>query len=146
MASVRSDCGSSCRVLEIDDDPDVADSHAMLLRCLGADVRVAYDGDAALAIARQFKPDLVFLDISMPHMDGCEAARRLRELPGGKDLVLVALSAWGHDAVRQRIAGAGFDRHFVKPIDVGALEELLASVNAKRAAGPSVRARLEKVE
>lgn len=129
VAFVRSEYVSSCRVLEVDDDLDVADSHAMLLRCLGADVQVAYDGAAALAMVPQFKPHLVITDIGMPGMDGCETARRIRELPDGEKLVLVALTAWDHDAVRRRITEAGFDHHFVKPIQVDALEKLLASLD-----------------
>lgn len=127
MVSTYSNSASSCRVIEVDDDIDVADSHAMLLRCLGADVRVAYDGEAALALLPQFQPDLVIMDVGMPGMDGCETARRMRKLPEGKNLVLVALTAWDHDAVRQRTTDAGFDHHFVKPIEIDALEKLLAS-------------------
>jgi CheY-like chemotaxis protein len=125
----------SCRVLEVDDDHDVADSNAMLLRCLGADVRVAYSGEAALALVPYFKPHLVITDIGMPGMDGCATARRIRKLPEGKNLVLAALTAWDQDAVRERVAKAGFDHFFVKPMRLDALERLLASLNVQAVEG-----------
>lgn len=146
MDSGRSEGNSSCRVLEVDDDLDVADSHAMLLRCLGADVRVAYDGKAALALVPQFKPDLVIMDLGMPGMDGWETARRMRKLPEGRNLVLVALTAWDHSAARQRTTDAGFDHHFVKPIEIDALEKLLASFNVECDAGARAQQPLPNVE
>lgn len=97
---------ASLRILEVDDNRDVADSCTMLLQCLGANVRVAYDGATALAMVPKFKPHLALLDIEMPGMGGCETARRLRALPAGKDLVLVALTAWSHDSIRHRIREA----------------------------------------
>jgi CheY-like chemotaxis protein len=134
LVSVHSD-SFSCRVLEVDDDHDVADSNAMLLRCLGADVRVAYSGEAALAMVPQFKPHLVITDIGMPGMDGCATARRIRALPEGKNLVLAALTAWDQDPIRDLVAKAGFDHFFVKPIKLDALETLLASLKAGADAG-----------
>ena len=121
---------ASLRVLEVDDNQNVADSFAALLRSFGADVRVAYDGASALAEVPEFKPHLAFVDIGMPEMDGCETARRLRALPEGKDLVLAALTAWSHAEVRDRVRDAGFDYHFVKPLAVEALEQFLAPMLA----------------
>jgi len=115
------------RILVVDDDRDVADSFVMLLRCLGMDVRVAYGGAAALAAVAEFKPRLAFVDIGMPGMDGYETARQIRRVPAGQDLILVALSGWDRDDDRRRSAEAGFDHHFVKPIEVDGLEKLLAS-------------------
>jgi len=94
-------------------------------------VRVAYDGETALGIIPEFKPHLVIMDVGMPGMDGCETARRIRQLPGGKNLILTALSGWGHDDIRRQTAEAGFDHHFVKPMQVKALERLLASRNLR---------------
>lgn len=116
------------RALSVDDNQDVADSFAALLQCLGADVRVAYDGATALSVLLEFKPDLVVLDIGMPGMDGFVTARRIRNLREGKNLVLAALTAWSHPEVGQRIRDAGFDCHLVKPLAVEALEELLQSL------------------
>lgn len=129
MASKCLGCSEPCRILEVDDDPNVAESHALLLRCLGADARIAYDGETALDMIVEFKPHLVFLDIRMPGIDGCEAARRIRELPGGRNVVLAALTAWSHDDIRRQTKEAGFDHHFVKPMQIGAVEQLLASLH-----------------
>jgi PAS domain S-box-containing protein len=115
------------RALVVDDDRDVADSFVMLLACLGVEVRAAYGGAAALAVIREFKPHLAFLDIGMPGMDGLETARRIRAEPRGKDIMLAALSGWGRDDDRRRAMEAGFDHHFVKPIEIDVLETLLAS-------------------
>ena len=113
------------RILVVDDDRDVADSLVMLLQLMGADVRVVYSGEAALAAVVEFKPHLALVDIGMPSMDGYETARRIRKLPEGQNLVLLALSGWGRDDDRRRSTEAGFDHHFVKPIKIEALESLL---------------------
>jgi CheY-like chemotaxis protein len=125
--SLHLSCAARCRVLEVDDNPDVADSQGLLLGCLGADTRVAYDGETAIGIIPAFKPHLVIMDVGMPGMDGCETARRIRQLPEGKNLILAALSGWGDDDIRRQTAEAGFDHHFVKPMRLEALERLLAS-------------------
>ena len=117
----------SRHVLVVDDDQDVGDSLVMLLQCFGMNARSAYSGWEALDLLAEFKPDLAFLDISMPGMDGCEAARRIRSLPEGKNIVLVALTAWGSSDMRRRTAEAGFDHHFVKPMEIDALEGFIAS-------------------
>ena len=97
----------------------------MLLQRLGADARVAYSGVAALEVIADFEPSLVLLDIGMPGMDGYETARRIRQLPHGHNFTLAAVTGWGQEADRQRALQAGFDHHFVKPIDADALEQLL---------------------
>ena len=118
---------SSRRVLVVDDDLTVANSMAMLLEHLGAVVRAAYSGAEALRAISEFKPHLAFIDIGMPGLDGYETARRIRKLPDGKNIVLAALSGWGRSEDRKRGAEAGFDRHFVKPIDVADIEDILIS-------------------
>ena len=119
------------RVLEVDDDQAVADSYAALLQCLGADVRVAYSGEAALAIIPEFKPNLVLLDISMPHMDGYETARRIHDLPERKDFLLAALTSLSRQEAGQHIAAAGFDHHLVKPLSEDDLNQLLCALKAE---------------
>jgi CheY-like chemotaxis protein/two-component sensor histidine kinase len=114
------------RVLVVDDNRDAADSLTMLLRSKGHDVRVAYDGPAALAAAGAFGPDLVLLDLGMPGMDGYEVARRLRGMPAFAGRVIAALTGWGQEADRRRTREAGFDHHLVKPVDPAELETLLA--------------------
>jgi CheY-like chemotaxis protein len=103
---------------------DVADGLAMLLRSLDAQVRVAYDGATAIEILAEFKPDIAFIDIGMPGMDGFETARQIRELPDGKRLSLFALSGWSRDEDRRRATEAGLDGLFAKPIAIEDLESL----------------------
>jgi PAS domain S-box-containing protein len=116
---------SGLRLLVVDDSHDVAKSLAMLLRLRGHEVRVAHDGPTALEIAREFHPDVVFLDIGMPRMDGNEVARRVRESPGLENVVLAALTGWGQPEDRRRTAEAGFNHHLVKPPDPRALDRIL---------------------
>jgi PAS domain S-box-containing protein len=116
------------RVLVVDDSPDAADSLALLLRLDGQDVRVAYSGPAALAQAGQFHPEVVFLDIGMPGMDGYEVARRLRAGSGLGGAVLVAVTGWGQEEDRRRSSEAGFNHHLVKPVEPKALEALLVGL------------------
>ncbi len=114
------------RVLVVDDDHDVADSLAMLLEYLDMDVRVAHAGATALGIAADFEPEIVFLDLGMPKMDGFETARRLRQLPNGPNMILLALTGWGQADDRRRTRDAGFDDHLTKPVDVDLLTQVLA--------------------
>lgn len=113
------------RVLVVDDNPDSAETLALLLRLAGQDVRTAFDGPAALAEANDFRPDLVLLDIGMPGMDGYQVAQRLRKELDFRDQTLVALTGWGQDEDRRRSEEAGFDRHLVKPVEMKVLMELL---------------------
>jgi CheY-like chemotaxis protein/two-component sensor histidine kinase len=128
----------SHRVLVVDDQHAVADSFAMLLERLGVSVRVAYEGGAALSAISTFKPHFAFVDIGMPGMDGYETARRIRMLAEGKDLFLAALSGWGQEDDRRRSMEAGFDHHFVKPIKIDVLEDLLASTQSRRPPRPAL--------
>jgi CheY-like chemotaxis protein len=114
----------------VDDNIDAADSLATLLRLQGHEVRVAHDGPAALSLLDGYRPDLVFLDLGMPGMDGYEVARRLRERPGLAGLRLAALTGWGQAEDRRRSAEAGFDYHLVKPVEPANLEKLLGSLQA----------------
>ena len=112
------------RVLVIDDDHDVANSLGLLLESLGARVRVVYDGQSGVE-SLGFDPDIVFIDIGMPKVDGCETARRLRASSNGRDLNLVALTGWGQAADRAKSLAAGFDVHVTKPASVETLLRLL---------------------
>jgi PAS domain S-box-containing protein len=116
---------SSRRILVVDDQRDVADNLAMLLRVMGNDVQTVYDGLAALDLVESFRPEVVILDLGMPGMDGYETARRIRLHRPPGDLVLAALSGWGQEEHRRRTREAGFDHHLVKPADANALRELL---------------------
>ena len=98
----------------------------MLLETFGATVRVAYSGAAGLELLAAFRPELIFLDLGMPEMDGYETARRIRAVPEGRDVVLVALTGWGQSQVYDCAREAGFDRQLTKPADIQALLELLS--------------------
>ncbi|MGH7818834.1 MAG: response regulator [Candidatus Binatia bacterium] len=113
------------RILVVDDNVDAAESLACLLGLLGHDVRVAHDGPSALAAAAGRSPDVVFLDLGLPGMDGYEVARRLRSEPRFASTVLVALTGYGQDEDRRRSEEAGFDHHLVKPVEPQAIESLL---------------------
>jgi signal transduction histidine kinase/ActR/RegA family two-component response regulator len=117
-------------VLVVDDNRDAADSLATLLRTMGAAALIAYDGEQALRVAAQTPVGLAILDIGMPGMDGCELARRLRAMPGGQALRLVALTGWGQPHDRQRLAAAGFDHHLLKPLELRSLAALLGAREA----------------
>jgi PAS domain S-box-containing protein len=114
------------RIVVVDDNVDAAESLALVLRLAGHDVRVAHDGPTALAAVDADPPDLVFLDIGMPVMNGYEVARRLRQRPGRESLLLVAMTGWGQEEDRRLSREAGFDHHLVKPADPEALQRLLA--------------------
>src|SRR5512145_1199876 len=118
---------SSRRVLVVDDNEDAAESLAALLRIFGHEVGVAFDGEQALALAPELKPDLVLLDLGMPRMDGHEVARRMRAAPWGAAIKIVALSGFGDSSDRARSLDAGCNDHLVKPVSPADLEHLLAS-------------------
>jgi PAS domain S-box-containing protein len=119
---------SGLRVLVVDDNHDAADSLTELLRLQGHEVRVAYSGSASLEMTKAYTPDVVFLDIGMPAMDGYDVARRLRQTPGLEKTVLAALTGWGQQEDRRRTAEAGFDHHLVKPPEPASVERILAGL------------------
>jgi PAS domain S-box-containing protein len=123
---------SGHRLLVVDDNQDAANSLAMLLKMQGHDVRVAFSGPAALEMTKDSPPDVVFLDIGMPGMDGYEVARRMRQQPGLENTVLAALTGWGQQEDRRRTAEARFDHHLVKPPEPKALEKLLAELKPSK--------------
>jgi signal transduction histidine kinase len=116
---------SSLRILVVDDERISAASLGKLLRVKGHEIRTAYDGFEAVRVADEFRPDVVLLDIGLPKMNGYEVARRMRQQPWGRGVVLIALTGWGQEADRQRSKDAGFDHHLVKPVDLSALLQLL---------------------
>ena len=116
----------SRRVMVVDDNEDAAATLGDLLSALGAEVKVANSGAAALEAAETFRPDAVLLDIGMPDMDGYEVARRLRAMPPFEKTLLIALTGWGQDQDRRQSRAAGFDHHLVKPPDLPRLVKLIA--------------------
>jgi CheY-like chemotaxis protein len=119
------------RVLVVEDNRDAADSLALLLRIWGHEAHVAYDGAAALEVARDQRPDVILVDLAMPRLDGCALARRLRLEPRVNPPLLVAVTGYGDAAHRRAAAEAGFEHYLVKPVDLPRLRVLLAA-----AAGP----------
>jgi CheY-like chemotaxis protein len=109
----------------VDDNKDAGDALAMLLELSNHDVRVAYSGRGALTLAHTFRPEVAFIDIGMPDLNGYEVAQALRLEPWGAQIRLVALTGWGQHDDRQRAKAAGFDLHITKPVDSGAIEPLL---------------------
>jgi PAS domain S-box-containing protein len=115
-----------CRILVVDDNRDAAESLSMLLRRLGHEVHTAHDGLEGVEAAAEFRPDVVLMDIGLPKLNGYEAASRVREGPGGAELLLIALTGWGQEGDRRRSQAAGFDYHMTKPVEFKALQKLLA--------------------
>ncbi len=114
------------RILVVDDNVDTARGMVRLLKLLGNEVQVAYDGLSALELARHMNPEFILLDIGLPGMDGYEVATKLRRDPCCKTAVIIAVSGYGHEEDRRRSREAGFDHHLVKPIDFDSLVSLMA--------------------
>jgi PAS domain S-box-containing protein len=124
-ASAEARSSGRHRVLIADDDKDTADTLEMALTFADHEVRVAYTGQEALSVARDFKPDLALLDLGMPGMDGYCLARELRRQPWASNLRLIALTGRGQPEDQRRAGEAGFDQQLIKPIDPERLRRLL---------------------
>jgi PAS domain S-box-containing protein len=122
------------RVVIIDDNQDAANTMSMLVEQLGGSARMAHDAAAGLAAVEAFQPDIVFLDIGMPGMDGYETCRRIRQQPSQRHIVVVAVTGWGQSQDKQRALDAGFDAHLTKPVDPVALGRVLAGATGRRPA------------
>jgi signal transduction histidine kinase/ActR/RegA family two-component response regulator len=116
------------KILVVDDNEDSAVSLGMVLEAMGNEVRTAHDGMAAVGIAAVFQPDVVFLDIGLPKLNGYDAARKMREQSWGERMLLVALTGWGQEEDKRRSAQSGFNLHMVKPVNPAAIEKLLAGL------------------
>jgi signal transduction histidine kinase len=114
-------------ILIADDNQDALESLALMLRMEGHEVHCASDGEEALLLAGQRRPEIVVLDVGMPKLDGCEVARRIRAESWGRGAVLVALTGWGQEIDRRRSREAGFDMHLVKPVDPATLCDMLVA-------------------
>jgi CheY-like chemotaxis protein len=122
------------RVLIVDDSADAADSLAMLLELEGHEVTTAYSASAGLEVAERLQPDVAFIDIGLPQMDGYEVARRLRASNHGREIRLVALTGYGQPEDRDEARRAGFDHHLVKPADWQSVGAILAESDDRRSA------------
>jgi CheY-like chemotaxis protein len=116
------------QILIVDDNKDAAESLAMLLEILGYKVSAVYDGETALDAARTTHPDVIFLDIGLPGIDGHEVARRLRTYPELAGSLLIAMTGFGSPADKERSRAAGFNHHLIKPVEVEVLEEILGKI------------------
>jgi PAS domain S-box-containing protein len=119
------------RVLVVEDNVDAATSLATLLEIMGHEVRLAHDGEQGVAAAEEIRPDLILMDLGLPRIDGCEATRRIRARPWGHEPFITALTGWGSEDDKRRTCEAGFDRHLVKPVDIGELKDLVAGISAE---------------
>jgi len=122
------------RVLVVEDSVDSAETLALLIGRWGYEVKLAHDGRSALQVARQFRPQIILLDIGLPDIDGYAVAHRLRGEDLGGDM-LVALTGYGEAQDRARAQQAGFDRHLTKPVDPDALERLLRGSESSSTSG-----------
>ena len=113
-------------ILVVDDNAEAAEVMAVGLELLGQDVRTVLDGESALALLADWRPDVAILDLTMPGMSGTELARRIRALHG-QAITLIALTGYGADEDRARTREAGFDLHWVKPVSLDAVEAFLNS-------------------
>ena len=117
------------RILIVDDNTDAADTLAMLLQFDGHETSAAYTSRDALERAQSFRPDIILLDIGLPEMNGYEVARKLRSLPAGKDIRLIAVTGYGQAVDRERAQRAGFDDHLMKPVESPALQCAIAGLS-----------------
>lgn len=122
----------SRRILVVDDNLDGAESLAMLLDLSGHTTETAHSGPEAVQLAHSFRPEIVFLDIGLPGMNGYEVAARLRANSSLKDIILVALTGWGTEGDKKQAKAAGFDYHLTKPVDAADVESLLSQLCGKK--------------
>jgi PAS domain S-box-containing protein len=127
VPSLNGQAGPNKRILLADDNRDAAESLAIILRLEGHEVELAHDGHAALRAFEASKPDVALLDIGMPKSNGYEVARQIRAVPGGEEVLLIAITGWAQDLDKARSRAAGFDHHLTKPIEPHQLIELLGS-------------------
>jgi CheY-like chemotaxis protein len=113
------------RVLVVDDSVDACESLAAVVQMLGHTTRTAFDGQQAVEVADEFRPQLIIMDISLPKLNGYEAAAQIRERCGSAGTVFVALTGWGRDEDRRDALAAGFQHHVTKPIDFAQLRQIL---------------------
>jgi len=113
------------RILVVDDNVDAAESLGLMLELLGNEVHLAHDGLAAVEAAERLRPDVIFMDIGMPGIDGLEAVARIRARPWPKPVTIIALTGWGQVTDHERSREAGCDAHLVKPVGLQDLEQVL---------------------
>jgi CheY-like chemotaxis protein len=137
--SMRASIGSSApskqavpkrRILVVDDNIDAGDTLALLLKLKGHDVSIARDGLQAVDMASEVRPEVILMDIGMPHLNGYDATRQIRATEHGREMFIVALTGWVQAEDIARAKDAGCSAHLVKPVDYAALDLLLASLTS----------------
>ncbi len=118
------------RILIADDNPDAAESLAGILHAQGHETCIAANGRQAVELAETYRPQIIFMDLGMPQLDGLQATRQIRAQPWGKSMLVVALTGWGQPMDRQRSREAGMDIHLVKPIDLAEIAKVLAQASS----------------
>ncbi len=126
VVSLKPETAAKRRVLVVEDNLDSVHSMAMLIKTMGHEVRFAINGFAAMEVAREFRPDVILLDIGLPDLKGYEIARQLKWEPGLEKTRMIAISGLSEDELRRRALEAGCEELLVKPLNPVALEELLA--------------------
>lgn len=127
VVSLKPDASPKRRILVVEDNLDSVHSMATLIKMMGHEVRFAINGFSAIAEARQFRPDIILLDIGLPDFKGHVIARQLKFEPGLETTRIIAITGLpGDDDLRQRALDAGCEDFYRKPIDPEKLEELLA--------------------
>jgi CheY-like chemotaxis protein len=121
---------SQYRIMLADDNVDFVNTMAEILDLLGHTTRIAYDGDTALGLFREFAPSFAFLDIGLPKINGYDLAKALRATPGGENCMLVAVTGWGQEKDKQLASEAGFDLHMVKPVSIEQIQAILSGASA----------------
>ena len=124
--------GRPRRVLVVDDNVDSAKTLAMVLDVMGHQTTLANDGLEAVRLAQDFQPEIVLLDIGMPRLNGYEACKQIRAQAWATQVIIIAVTGWGHDEDRRRSKDAGFDLHLVKPLDPLVVERLMRKLEPGR--------------
>jgi signal transduction histidine kinase/AmiR/NasT family two-component response regulator len=130
----------SLRVLIVEDNPDAAEMLDLAVSRLGHVTRLAHDGATAVALASEFVPDVIFLDIGLPVMDGYAVARAVRDRPEIRHVYIAAVTGWGQEEDRRKARDAGVDSHFTKPLSPAALEDVLGTAARRMTSGTDERA------
>jgi CheY-like chemotaxis protein len=141
-ASAQQESAQSLRILIADDNQPAADMLAMILESYGHELFIAYNGQQAIQLAETHRPDVIFLDLSMPIIDGYEVARTIRRKPSGQEPLLIALTGWVQERDKQKAKDAGFDHHVVKPTKASDLRGLLSQAKRRTADSRVISVRL----
>ncbi|HEX4408566.1 MAG TPA: response regulator [Xanthobacteraceae bacterium] len=121
------------KVLVVEDNPEVGQAVGWMLEAIGHEYQLVHDGRSALCVAKDFKPDVILLDIGLPVMDGYAVCREFRKDEEFKNIPIIAQTGWGEDRAKAQASDAGFDRHLVKPVTLEQLERVLADVTTAHA-------------